>query len=71
MQIIEPGTPGKVIQEYQFHCNACGCVFIATESDGVIYSSSGRNEDNYYCKCPTCNARVLGTEYFNRLKTYD
>lgn len=59
MKILKQGN--KPAYDKKFHCEKCGCIFIAGKSE---YQASGQMEvmhDNlgsYKCKCPCCRNTV-------------
>ncbi len=54
MRIIEEGhIPTK---EKEFHCQYCGCVFVAAENEYNVAGQLAYMHDGItaYCTCPTC-----------------
>ena len=57
MEIIKRGDPSRLKNIKRFECLACGCVFLATDSE-YINDGMWRNLMTYTCVCPCCNSVV-------------
>lgn len=60
MNIIKEGrkdiADARRKQTKRFECLCCGCIFEADK--GEYDHTYFRNEDQYSCKCPTCESVV-------------
>ncbi len=57
MEIIKQGADLEAIQKKEFHCNYCGCEFIANKNE---YKTESGCRNDCYCisECPNCKRKV-------------
>lgn len=56
MKIIKPGNIDKIKKIKMFHCDFCGCLF---EADNTEYKTNSQYNETYYdVICPFCRRRV-------------
>ena len=73
MLIIKRGK--KPVTYMQFHCEACGCDFIANNSEYI--KATNLVPERVFANCPTCNHHVsalaleaeVSTEEYNKNKS--
>lgn len=68
MKILEHGNPELVQQPLEFHCEACGCRFIAdyTEYKRIRKITDDLDYDTCETVCPECGTLIDRAHFVNR-----
>lgn len=58
MFIVKEGNLGRLVEEKTFECTACGCVFVANNTE-YTKQIDYRNNTFAECECPCCKRLVI------------